>query len=198
LTLGGSGQYDVVNDGPPDADAYERVTNPERFAALHEAADALVARLESEYQVERTDGGPPAYEGVIRQVRLVPGVGAPLIIRWDDFPAVSVRYGRRHEESYPQCGCDACERHEQPNELIEDLERKIEAVVAGRFRESVVTDAGATGLHDADGPWLKFEFDFGDGRSSGGTRLHDGDPLRNEPGEVDWPPWPSLNATSDA
>jgi hypothetical protein len=76
---------------------------------LHEAADALVAWLESQYQVERTDGGPPAYEGVIRQVGLLPTVGAPLIIRWDDFPAVSVRYGGRHEESYPQCGCDACE-----------------------------------------------------------------------------------------
>ena len=117
---------------------------------MHEAADALVARLESQYQVQRTDGGPPAYEGVIRQVELVPPVGAPLIIRWDDFPAVSVRYGSRHEESYPQCGCDACEEHEQPDELIEDLEHKIEAVVAGRFSESVVTDAGATGLNDAD------------------------------------------------
>jgi uncharacterized protein DUF6226 len=195
---GGLGQYERVKDGPPDDDAYERVTNPERFAPLHEAADALVARLESQYQVERTDGGPAAYEGVIRQVGLVPTVGAPLIIRWDDFPAVSVRYGSRHEESYPQCGCDACERHEQPDELIEDLERKIEAVVAGRFSESVVTDAGATGLNDADGPWLRFEFNFGDGRASGGTRLHEGDPLRNESGEVVWPPWPSRNPTADA
>ncbi|MDQ1506921.1 MAG: hypothetical protein QOD57_4648 [Actinomycetota bacterium] len=67
-TLGGLGQYERVKDGPPDDGAYERVTNPERFAPLHEAADALIARLESQYQVERTDGGPT--QGVISAVRL--------------------------------------------------------------------------------------------------------------------------------
>lgn len=183
---------------PPDDDAYERVTNPQRFLPLHDAADGLVARLESRYQVERRDGGPPAYEGVIRQLELVPSVGAPLLIRWSDFPGVSVRFGSRHEESFPQCGCDACAEHEQPDELIEDLERKIEAVVAGRFSESVTTDGRSFGLNDADGPWLRFQFDFGDGRSSGGTRLREGDFLRNEPEEVAWPPWPSRNPIHDA
>jgi hypothetical protein len=126
-------------------------------------ADALVARLESRYQVKRRDGGPPAYEGVIRQVELVPAVGAPLIIRWDDFPAVSVRYGSRHEEAYPQCGCDACEEHEQPDSPIGDLGRKIEAVTAGRVSETIGSDE--------DGTWLKFQFNFGGGHASGGTRL---------------------------
>lgn len=175
---------------PPDDDAYERVTNPQRFLPLHEAADVLVAQLESRYEVDRRDGGPLAYEGVIRQVELVPAVGAPLIIRWDNFPAVSVRYGSRHDESYPQCGCDACEEHEQPDDLIEDLERKVEAVTAGRFRESVVSDA--------DGTWLKFEFSFEDGRASGGTRLSEEEPLRNQPGEFLWPPWPHRHPTAHA
>lgn len=174
---------------PPD-DAYERVTNPERFLPLHEAADLLVARLESRYDVDRRDGGPPPYEGVIRQVELVPTVGAPLVIRWDDFPAVSVRYGSHHDESYPQCGCDACAEHEQPDALIEDLERKIEAVTAGRFRESVVSDA--------DGTWVKFEFSFGDGRASGGNRLAEDDPLRNQPVDLLWPPWPLPNPPAHA
>jgi hypothetical protein len=178
-----------VREQPPD-DAYERVTNPERFAPLHEAADALVARLESQYQVERSDGGPPAYAGVIRQVELVPTAGAPLIVRWDDFPAVSVRYGSRHEESYPQCGCDACEEHEQPDQLIEDLERRVQAVVAGRFNESVLCEDDAT--------WLKFEFNFGDGHASGGTRLSEGHLLWNRPGQVVWPPWPLRSPTDDA
>jgi hypothetical protein len=175
---------------PPDDDAYERVTNPQRFLPLHEAADALVARLESRYEVERRDGGPPAYEGVIRQVELVPAIGAPILIGWDDFPAVSVRYGSRHDEGYPQCGCDACEEHEQPAGLIEDLERKVEAVTAGRFSESVGSDA--------DGTWSKFRFDFGDGWESGGTRLSDEDPLRNQPGEMLWPAWPLRSPTAHA
>lgn len=42
--------------------------------------------------------------------------------------------------------------------------------MAGRYSQSGVTDAGATGLNDADGPWWNFEFNFGDDRSSGGTR----------------------------
>jgi hypothetical protein len=168
---------------PPDDPAYERVTNPERFLPLHAAADALVARLEARYQVERRDGGPPAYEGVIRQVELIPAAGAPLAIRWDDFPAVNVVYGTVHHESYPQCGCDACEAIEQPDDLIEDLEQKVEALVAGRFSEQVVNDEGRT--------LLTFRFRFeGDGSSSGGTGIPDGHPRLDGPQTIDWPRWP--------
>lgn len=153
---------------PPDDPAYERVTNPERFLPLHAAADALVARLEAQYQVERRAGGPPPYEGVIRQVELIPAAGAPLAIYWDDFPAVSVRYGTVHREGYPQCGCDACEAVEQPGELVEEFEQKIEALVAGRFSERVVHGTSLA---------IRFSFE-GDGFSSGGSRIPDGHPRR--------------------
>jgi hypothetical protein len=168
---------------PPDDPAYERVTNPERFLPLHAAADALVARLEAQYQVERRDGGPPAYEGVIRQVELIPAAGAPLAIRWDDFPAVNVVFGAVHDETYRPCGCDACDAIEQPDELIEDLEEKVEALVAGRFSERVVKDDDQT--------LLTFRFRYeGDGFSSRGTRIPRGHPRLDGPQTIDWPPWP--------
>jgi len=175
-----------MRDGPPDHDAYERVTNPERFRPVHGAADALVTRLESDYQVERNGGDDAGYEGVTRQVELVPSVGAPLVVRWNDFPGISVRYGRWHDEHFPQCGCDACD--EQPEELIRDLERKIAAVVRGRFTEAVVTDS--------EGTWLTFEFRYEGGRSCGKGRLRQGHPLRNEPGEIIWPAWPLRNGSA--
>jgi hypothetical protein len=176
-----------MSDGPPD-DGYGRVTNPERFRPVHAAADDLVARLQSQYQVERRDAGEAAHEGVVRQVELVPPVGAPLAIRWDRFPGLAVHYGRWHDESYPRCGCDAC--HEQPDELIEDLQRKIAAVVAGRFAEAVVSEP--------DGVWVAYEFRFdGHGRSSGRGRLPEGIPPGEAFGEVVWPPWPLLESNDD-
>ena len=42
-------------DGPPQ-EAYSRVTNPERFQPLHDAATELLDRLEREFAVERLEG----------------------------------------------------------------------------------------------------------------------------------------------
>lgn len=167
-----------MSGAPPD-DAYGRVTNAERFRPVHDAADALVARLVAGYRVECRQGGEPAYEGVTRQVDLVPLLGAPLVVRWDSFPGVSVRYGRWHDEHYPHCGCDACD--EDPDQVIEALERKVEAVVSGQFIEAVISDR--------EGTWLTFEIRHRDGGQSGKTRLGEGDPRREEAGEIIWPAW---------
>ena len=40
--------------GPP-LEAYSRVTNPERFASLHDSAAALLHRLEREFDTERRE-----------------------------------------------------------------------------------------------------------------------------------------------
>ena len=40
--------------GPP-LEAYSRVTNPERFASLHDSAAALLHRLEREFETERRE-----------------------------------------------------------------------------------------------------------------------------------------------
>jgi hypothetical protein len=168
---------------PPDDPAYERVTNPERFLPLHAAADVLVARLEARYQVERRDGGPAADEGVVRQVELVPAAGAPLTVRWDDFPAVSVRYGTLCDETYPPCGCDACEAIEQPEDLAQDLEERVDALVAGRFSERIVTYE-----HEIV---LEYTFQWeGGGCARGGNRIPEGHPLLDGPQTIEWPPWP--------
>jgi len=45
----------VEGQGPPPA-AYSRVTNPGRFAPLHDGALALLARLTAEFEVERRRG----------------------------------------------------------------------------------------------------------------------------------------------
>jgi hypothetical protein len=42
-------------EGPP-REAYSRVTNPERFAPLHDVAAELLDRLELEFDAERTEG----------------------------------------------------------------------------------------------------------------------------------------------
>lgn len=139
-----------------------------------------MARLEARYEVARVDPGDPPYERVTRQVALEPAVGAPLTIRWTNFPGVNVTYGRWHEEGYPQCGCDACD--ENPDDLIEDLEARIEAAVSGRFSESV--------SFGADGWWLGFSFEFEDGRMSGRTLLPNGHPATLDSGDLAWPAWP--------
>jgi hypothetical protein len=123
----------TVSDDSP----YERVTNLERFAPLHEGAAALVADLTREFDIsvetvepEQGHGGP---EG-LSATRLSPtGGGAPVTITATALHGLFVRFGERHTEWFPQCGCDACD--EQPDEVLADLQQKLLGVAAGRFRE---------------------------------------------------------------
>jgi len=125
-----------------DEEAYGRVTDPERYRTLHDAAGRLVDRLAAEYDVERVDEaefGDSFARGVQVEtvVRLSPRdpSAAPLAVAVTAFPGVLVRFGRWHVEAYPRCGCDACD--EQPAELIEDLTDHVEMLVAGDFSESL-------------------------------------------------------------
>ncbi|MFD5321628.1 DUF6226 family protein [Streptomyces sp. NPDC127098] len=70
-----------------------------------------------------------------RVVRLVParGDGAPLRLTFTDYPGVDVRAGVWGGFAHPGCGCDACD--EGVEELVEELERVVLAVAAGRFQE---------------------------------------------------------------
>jgi hypothetical protein len=116
---------------------YGRVSNPERFAPLHQGAAALIADLTREFDVaveavepEQGHGRP---EG-LSATRLTPvRGGAPVTITTTAFPGLFVRFGERHTEAFPQCGCDACD--EQADVLLADLRRKLLTVAAGRFRE---------------------------------------------------------------
>ena len=128
-------------DGPPE-EAYERVTNPERYEPLHAAATKLLHRLEREFAIERLEGRDVDDEfgrnpSTRRLVRLVPddSRAAPITVAFTDFPGVYVRFGSWLSEAFPACGCDACD--ESPDLLIEAMTEQVEAVVAGQFRESI-------------------------------------------------------------
>lgn len=128
------------DDGMPPDEAYGRVTNPERYAVLHDAARAEIDRLCATYDVERIDGldlDPSTRQGWegSPSTRLVPaGGGAPLTISLTAFPGVRLRAGHAYRDGFPNCGCDACD--EQPDDLIERLTEQIDDIVAGRFAET--------------------------------------------------------------
>lgn len=157
-----------------DDSAYGRVTNPERFAALHRATDALVADLRQRFDVlvepVAPEGGNVT-SGLISAVRVSPSNGgAAVTITLTGFPGLHVRFGAKHTEAFPQCGCDACE--EQPDQLADDLRRKVHCVAQGRFSE----------------PPGGYEFSFDDGGQSGGQavrRFGRRTPTRR------YDPWPS-------
>lgn len=126
----------MSDDDPPD-EAYERVTNPERFAPLHDVVTRLVDLLYAEFDVERDDDPSlPPDVGVktVTAVRLVPVAGgAPITQVRTTFPGVYFGFGDAASDLYPACGCDAC--HDVPQDLAAQLEADVIAVVRGGFTE---------------------------------------------------------------
>jgi uncharacterized protein DUF6226 len=129
------------SDEPP-FEAYSRVTNAGRFRALHPIALDLLQRLAAEYDVSRSADfdllpGMEPFEHARPPVRLTPAgvTGAPIAIAFTTFPGLLVRCGRWLVESFPSCGCDAC--GEMAEAEGERLQRLLDDVVAGRFREEI-------------------------------------------------------------
>ena len=129
-------------EGPPD-EAYSRLTNPERFLPLHEAALELIERLRADYDVEMTEGYDPIVSGIGEDglarpsVRLNPSDSAcaPITVAFTNFPGLIVKFGKWKEERFPDCGCDACD--EDADEEIEYMTEIFESVIAGGFLEAV-------------------------------------------------------------
>ena len=174
--------------GDPPEEAYGRVTDPQRYALLHDAARALLDRLEREHDVERAEGldldpelaGQPFAASL---VRLTPRdrAAAPLTVLLTSFPGVHVRLGRWYHDALPHCGCDACD--EDGDQLAEDLLQLAEAAVTGRFTEE---------LTGGDHPELRFSLAFDGGGSSGTTPLDRGRAAAlGPPAELLWRPWPA-------
>jgi hypothetical protein len=161
----------VVNDDS----AYERVTNPERFAALHEAARELVNDLRQRFDILVEATAPEAdnlRSNVLSAVRVSPrNDGAAVTVALTDFPGLYVRFGSEHAETFPQCGCDACD--EQPDQLAENLREKLESVAYGRFSE----------------PAGGYDFVFDAGRESGGQSVRR---FGRKPPTRHYDPWPPL------
>ncbi len=127
-------------DGPPE-EAYNRVTDPERFRPLHAAADRLVADLVARYEVEvvPVDVAPEVARwagGTERAVELRPpsGTGATVLLAWTGFPGVVVHAGHSYELVLPSCGCDACD--EPLDWMVDELHRDIDGIAAGGLTES--------------------------------------------------------------
>lgn len=138
--------------GEIDPAAYGRVTDPERFRPLHDAALALIDELSTTYDLTVTrrrdeEGTAVGVGGPVRErvVHLQPTdpTAAPLTFTLSAFPGVGLAYGRWSDASFPSCGCDACD--EDPTEAVAGLTATVRAVVAGSLRESLAR----RGLH----PW---------------------------------------------
>lgn len=126
--------------GEIEADAYERVSDPERFAPLHEVAREHRDRLVATYDVQVTDAPAEADRGEVRVVdswRLIPAApdASPLSFLLTSFPGLWLRFGTRTFEAFPACGCDAC--NEDVEDQLPGLASTIEAVVNGGFTESL-------------------------------------------------------------
>lgn len=118
------------------------MTHPERFAPLHDVADALIAFVSDGYDVRVEEGADVAAgsrlraEQIIRAVRITPLTpdAAPLTFVFTDFPGVIVMAGVLLDAPFPTCGCDACD--ETAASQTDELESLVFAVVEGGFGEA--------------------------------------------------------------
>lgn len=170
-------------DPPPEA--YGRVTNPERFAVLHDEADLVIADLTARYRAEARELDPLSRDheasspSLLRVVRLEPSADdcAPLTITYSTFPGLAVSAGWWRQMSYPDCGCDACDT--QPDEVVQEFRRHITAITEGGFSEAI------------EGRWQITEFQGVGGSETSRQKL-----TRTRAQElggsqrVDWRPWP--------
>ena len=187
----------------PTDPAYSRVTNPERFQPLHEVMLEIIARLENDFKVERTEGYGLDQEleknlDIARpDVKLTPRDpdAAPIVVVFTAFPGLHVRFGRWYKEPFPDCGCDACD--ESAEGEIERLNDMIDDVTAGRFREAIeipLISFQGTG-------WIETRFWSPDGRRSQGRSRINGQRAREMSGgrrrlDLDWKPWPRRKTVS--
>ena len=175
-------------DGRPPPEAYSRVTNPERFGVLHDAADAAVTRLADEFavDVERGVDVPGDLVGhlvdVLRTVRVDPGPGAaPVVIVYTAFPGLAVRWGHWCTRVVPACGRDACD--DDPVELADEVGAQLLTVADGGLRE--VRHVGPSWVQESFtlvGAWWGSDRLIGSAEER--RRLED-----LGAGEVDWRPW---------
>ena len=188
-------------DGPP-LEAYSRVTNAERFRPLHAAMLEIIGRLENEFEVEREEGYGLDEElernvGLAGPyVRLSPRDtdAAPIGVTFSTFPGLHLRFGRWYMKPFPSCGCDACD--ESAEDEIERLTKRIDDVIAGRFREAIQRPL----ISFMGSGWRETEFWSPVGRHGSRSRV-DGRRAREMSGgrrrlDLDWKPWPRRKTTS--
>ncbi len=127
--------------GSPAEDSYSVTSNLERFAPLHDVADALIEHLARNYALTIDDRLEHAKDllhsaaDAVRAVRVVPGDtdATALTFVYTSFPGIRLHAGYLQEFAFPPCGCDACD--ETWYSCAEELEETVFAVVEGGFSE---------------------------------------------------------------
>jgi hypothetical protein len=161
----------------PPPEAYGRVTNPERYVVVQEAAAVLLDQLEQTYLVRRSEPNPDpdlvTRYGASHAVRLDPenDEAGPLVCTFSAFPGVMLTLGGGYEQAFPSCGCDAC--NEDPDRVVEELQRTSELMAQGALVEAV------------EGNFYSFRI----GGLSGTTVISDDDPRRMLPRFRSWTAW---------
>lgn len=176
-------------DGLP-LEAYSRVTSADRFQPVHDFSLALLARLTSEFDVQRTEGYGLDSElevpHIVRPtVKLAPGDSraAPIVVAFNSFPAIWVRFGRWRTDPFPSCGCDACDATAEGE--CERLAEAVGCLIDGRFREAIKLPLIGKARHE----WGERS---PDGRSSGWAQLDRARARRMIGGgdrSFEWQPW---------
>jgi hypothetical protein len=170
-----------VRDDPHTTDA-------ERFAVLHDAAEALLDELTERYMVERRETkellGPD--EALVRMVRLIPRTpaAAPLAIAFTGLPGLRVRLGRWWTMTLPECACADC--GEDPGRLVDELRIQARALIEGGLWERV--------RRGVSGSWFETRL-IGDGVKAAREGLLSARAARNArrggfAAAVQWAPWP--------
>jgi Family of unknown function (DUF6226) len=178
--------------GPSD-DAYGRVTNPQRYRMVQDAARDVMDELLERFDVQVSAGNDidpelqRRFASVIvgEMVRFAPNAlgAAPLTFAFTSFPAVVVHAGEWRIGAYPRCGCDACD--EMPAAVVEELRKDINALTAGAVHERW------------DGTRLHSDIRYSDGSRSSGWTLIEQDRDRYGPArEYKWQPWPRAQAST--
>ena len=132
------------HDGPPD-DSYSVNDHPERFAPLHTVAEALIDYFATNFDVAVEEGyhvtdnlpNAPKADEIVRAVRISPRSksSAPLVFVLTKCPSVRLSSGAFFTNSYPVCGCNACD--EDPKALVEALESEALSIAGGGLTEQI-------------------------------------------------------------
>ena len=161
----------------PQPEAYGRITYPERYLVVHEAAAGLMDVLEETFVVRRSEPDPaPDLVTRCRAFRAIrldpedPDAGT-LLCTFTSFPGVILALGGGFEQPFPWCGCDACD--EAPENVVRDLVRTTELFVQGGLVEGFKGNKYSCRI----------------GGHSGTTVLADEDPRRRLPKRRSWKAW---------
>lgn len=182
--------------GGPDPDSYGVDSHPERFAGLHDVAQALINHLAAVYDVEVHTNPAHAAEllmearDVLQAVKVTPrrSGAAPLTFVLTGYPGVIVHAGVLHDFPFPVCGCDACD--ETAETTADRMELLVLTVAAGGYSERYPVGSQrwseyALTAYDGSGS----ESGKGEPGPAATDRLHDAEiRLRDVTGG--WRPWP--------